>query len=178
MIFFRVFGVPAAQGSMRAINHKYTGRAILIHNKTQGLAAWRRRIADAAEKAREQKNGILEGPVQLVITFHLPKPSSRPKVLRTAKQREKWAYPRGRPDLSKLVRAAEDAVIGVLIRDDGQIVWHVNRKIYSDAPGAEVELRLLDGTEEDGSHGDGCSTQAARTAARAGAGEGAGGQRA
>lgn len=52
MIQFRVYGVPAAQGSMRAIVHKHTGRPILIHDKTKDLAAWRAMVAQAARAAR------------------------------------------------------------------------------------------------------------------------------
>lgn len=142
MIFFRVFGVPAPQGSMRAILHKHTGRAILIHNKTQGLAAWRSMIAQAAREARTG-NGLLDGPVAVTLRFHMPKPRTMPKQLRTVRQREKWAFPRSRPDLSKLVRAAEDALIGVLIRDDGQIARMIADKIYSDEPGAEITIAPL-----------------------------------
>lgn len=125
---------------MRAITHRTTGRAILIHNKTAGLAAWRGMIANAAREARKHENGMLDGPVAVTLRFHLPIPRSRPKVLRTDKQRAEWAFPSRRPDLSKLIRAAEDALIGVLIRDDSQIVRMITDKIYSDSPGAEITI--------------------------------------
>lgn len=178
MITFRVYGVPAAQGSMRAILHKHTQRPILIHNKTQGLAAWRSLISTAAGDARRREDGMLIGPVALTITFHLPKPASMPAQLRTEKQREKWTYPKSRPDLSKLVRAAEDALIGVLIQDDSQIVSMWARKVYSDTPGAEISLGTLVGSQEEDDDGDSRrGTQTAGVAARAGAGERARGQR-
>lgn len=140
-IAFRVYGLPVTQGSMRAITHRTTGRAILIHDKTPRLAAWRGAIVAAAREIR--RDGMIEGAVALTLRFHLPKPLSMPKKLRTEKQFAQWRYPARRPDLSKLARAAEDALLGVLIRDDGQIVRLVAEKLYSDEPGAELLVEQL-----------------------------------
>jgi len=55
----------------------------------------------------------LEGPVCISLTFYLPRPKSAPRRV---------VHPATRPDLSKLVRSVEDALTGIVYRDDAQIM--------------------------------------------------------
>jgi Holliday junction resolvase RusA-like endonuclease len=45
-----------------------------------------------------------------------------------------------KPDVLKLARAVEDALTGILYRDDAQIVTEVLRKRYGDPPRVEIRL--------------------------------------
>ena len=47
------------------------------------------------------------------------------------------------PDTSKLNRAAEDAMSGIVYRDDAQIVHTDAWKLYGSPARAEIEVRLL-----------------------------------
>ncbi len=56
------------------------------------------------------------------------------------------ARPATRPDLTKLVRAVEDALTGVVWGDDGQVVEQANTKLYAtqdEAQGVTVTVRPL-----------------------------------
>lgn len=61
--------------------------------------------------ARQQWRGApLETPLSVSMMFMLPKP-----------KRPKHPYPAGRPDTSNLVKAVEDALNGVVWKDDALI---------------------------------------------------------
>jgi Holliday junction resolvase RusA-like endonuclease len=66
------------------------------------------------------------GPVSLALRFHIEGP-----------KRKKFPVPAVRPDLDNYVKAFKDAANGVLWKDDGQIVWLLAQKVYSDRAGIE-----------------------------------------
>ena len=83
-----------------------------------------------------------EGPVALFLTFYLPIPRSWSKKRRMAALAgEIW--PTGRPDLDNLAKAVIDAIIGVVIADDRQIVELSVAKFYGANPGVNITLRRL-----------------------------------
>ena len=71
--------------------------------------------------------------------FYFAKPPSVPK------KRKEMAV---KPDLSKLIRATEDAFIGLLYADDAQIVETIARKHYGTPERVEVCVRTVDGELE------------------------------
>jgi len=75
-------------------------------------------------------------PVSMTLDFYFAKPPSVPK-----KRREMSV----KPDLSKLIRATEDAFIGLLYADDAQIVEISSRKHYGTPERVEVCVRTVDG---------------------------------
>ena len=148
MIELRVLGSPAPQGSKRFIGlSKKTGRGIMIESSKR-VKPWRESVRWAATyemtrlKMMAQPNSIV-GPVDLEITFTLPKPKSAPKRTVT--------YPSKYPDLSKLVRSTEDSLSEVGIwEDDARIVRCVSMKFYPgqhpdalDVPGAVIRIRPI-----------------------------------
>jgi Holliday junction resolvase RusA-like endonuclease len=143
-LVFDVAGTPVPQGSAKAFNRKGGGPPIVTHD-AKGLHAWRNDIAKAARDAKAGDTTLLMGPVGLRITFRLTRPAShygtRGNLLPSAP-----AYPMTRPDLDKLVRAAKDAMKGVVYRDDGQVCWMLPEKVYAELghqPGAHIEVGLL-----------------------------------
>lgn len=119
MIAFDVYGEPAPQGSKR---HVGNGRMIESSAKVK---PWRQDVVAAAREAMAGPNGwaALDGPLCIEMTFTLRKPASAPK--------KRTTYPDRKPDLSKLVRSTEDALVTAgLIADDARIVFMEARKVY------------------------------------------------
>lgn len=124
VIGFEVRGLPITEGSTRTWMVK--GKAITAHGP-KGLGAWRRAVADVAQ--RHAPPEPWEGPVGVRLLFTLPRPKSAPKRKRT--------WPAKRPDLDKLVRAVLDALTYVIFADDGQVV-HIDAGKDYGAPGVTV----------------------------------------
>lgn len=129
---FRVYGDPRPQGSKRAFVVK--GRAVLTEASGENLKTWRGQVAVAAREARP--DAPIEGPVRVAMRFFMRRP-----------QKPKHGRPAGRPDLSKLARAVEDEMTGVVFRDDSQaVVLDLSKEYESDGqpPGVAVEVEALD----------------------------------
>ena len=131
-VAFVVRGTPAPQGSKR---HVGGGRMVESSAK---VAPWRADVRAAAEDAM---NGHLpfDGPLEMVVTFTLPKPKT-----------VKRDYPHVRPDLDKLIRSTKDALTSAgVYGDDGQVVELTARKVYGIIPGASIIVRTFHPTAED-----------------------------
>lgn len=133
-VSFFVPGIPATQGSKRAFNRKDGGTPIVVES-CKGNKDWR---GDVKRFAVDAYNGPpIKGPVHLSITFQLPRPKSHfgKRGLRPGAPMNHTI----KPDLTKMLRAVEDALKGILWADDCQVVKQVVGKVYtSDRPGAQV----------------------------------------
>lgn len=105
MISFFVPGAPAPQGSKRHVGH---GRMI---ESSKALGPWRERVALAAHP---HADGLIGGAVAIRLDFVMPRPKSTPK--RSTPPAVK------KPDIDKLSRAILDAITGILIADDSQVI--------------------------------------------------------
>jgi Holliday junction resolvase RusA-like endonuclease len=139
-----VVGVPITQGSKYA--RVVRGRAIMTEgfgDKPRALKEWRSSIA-AAARVWMESNGMpapIEGPVILSATFYLPRPKSAPKRV---------IFPATKPDLSKCLRAIEDALSKIAYTDDARIVdFSPVRKRFAIASPPRVEIELRHATEAD-----------------------------
>jgi len=126
---FEVLGVAATQGSFIPGVTK-DGRPFLRQDNSRTMP-WRQELAAMAQRAIAESDEAwpASGPVELRVTFVLPRPVGhygkrglRPKAPR---------FPATRPDLSKLVRALEDALTGIAYEDDSRIVTHRIEKVYA-----------------------------------------------
>ena len=128
-----VYGSPVAQG-----NHR-TSQTGVIYETTKGHRPWRDSVGWAAREA----GGRVAGPVQVSMSFTLPKPASAPK--------RRVTYPDRKPDLSKLVRAVEDALTDAGVwEDDARVIKCVSRKVFPgespfalDRPGCVIEIEAV-----------------------------------
>lgn len=132
---FDVEGVPVQQGSKHLLPTARGPR--LVEEQDRGarrgrLKRWRATVAWSARAAYH--GAPAAGALELEATFRLPRP-------RTVTR----ARPAVKPDLSKLVRALEDAMTGIVWGDDAQVVRYGSvEKVYADehqGPGVRVVVR-------------------------------------
>lgn len=117
-------GTPVGQGRL-----SHVGNGRVIHSNAKHLLPWREAVVwhTRQEMSAAGVDEPLEGPLALTASFVLPRPKSAPKA--------RWA-PHGRPDLSHLLRALEDALTqSGLIVDDAQFVDEHPVKVYGPLPG-------------------------------------------
>jgi len=142
-IQFWVPGIPATAGSKTAFPYKdkKTGKiriAMAPANKRQ--KPW---MADVKAFAVEAYKGDpVKGAVGLYIDFYLPRPKSHYGTGKKIDRLKDSApgRPITTPDLTKLTRALEDALKGIIWRDDSQVVSQYIEKHYSNKPGAQVTI--------------------------------------
>ncbi len=140
---FFVPGVPSPGGSKKSFHHAKTGKIITMDD-AKNNRGWKERVSAFADA-----NGLgvpLSGPLLLDVTFTLPRPRGH---YGTGKHRErlKPSAPRHhetRPDTTKLLRACEDALKGIIYADDSQIVIQTAMKVYGNVPGVRVRVRRLE----------------------------------
>jgi Holliday junction resolvase RusA-like endonuclease len=156
-----VRGRPAPQGSKRAVpvfEGKGESRQWKANRQIEmspHVHTWRGDVKKAAEDVIEATGHVrFEGPViyRMVFTVNRPKSVSRRRRLR----------PSTMPDMSKLLRATEDALTAAGVwRDDAQVVDCTRlAKVFVgedpealDVPGARIWIEEITEGGEDGSTG-------------------------
>jgi Holliday junction resolvase RusA-like endonuclease len=133
---------PAPQGSKRAINVRgfaqlVDGSSDVGKKKTRvfrnALAAEAKRVIESSGKGMPYFGKHV--PVVLEATFCFKRPKSCPKSRQ---------FPVVKPDRDKLLRAAQDALSGILYHDDAQVVGGDPRKLYADFEGVIIHATTLD----------------------------------
>lgn len=142
-IVFFVEGKPQPAGSKRAFVIKNTGRAIVTDANPKSRD-WKIDVQHAASIFRDDMEGnLFQGPILLALYFFLERPKGHygsgknAGVVKAAAPR----YPTGKPDVLKLARGVEDALTGMIWRDDAQIVAERLFKRYA-APGEQIGVRV------------------------------------
>jgi len=139
-ISFFVAGIPAPGGSKKAFVGP-TGKIVVLDDAKYNKP-WRERVALAAREA--YRGAPLGGPLAVRMEFFVLRPKShfntKGEVRRSAPK-----YPATRPDVLKLARSTEDALTGILWRDDAQTVDLCIDKCYCDSTGVLVKVMELEG---------------------------------
>ncbi len=140
----RVVGLPKPGGSKRAFINRKTGRPIITEDCKRSKI-WRQEVQDAWHRARE-KGKVPERPfdglLSVEVIFFLPRPKSHFRtgkysgILRDSAPK----YPMTKPDLTKLWRSTEDALTGLLWKDDAQIIVQCLYKCYGRPVGACIRV--------------------------------------
>lgn len=121
VFYIEVPGVPGPQGSKR---HVGGGRMVESSKKVK---PWRTAVMTVAKASIPADWEALDGPLYAEIGFHLPRPKSAPKTVDIPAIRY--------PDVSKLVRATEDALTQAGVwSDDARLVRELSTKRYSVGP--------------------------------------------
>lgn len=141
---FFVPGVPATAGSKKAFVNRKTGKPQIVDDCKNG-PSWRESVRVAAFGRLNPLGGhpIIDEPVELNVVFFFVRPKGHyRKSERFDGQLKATApnWPTKPPDVTKLLRAIEDALTGVVWRDDASVVVQAARKVYADRPGAFVTI--------------------------------------
>ena len=134
-VAFTVYGIAQPAGSKTAGKSK-SGK-LFVRDSAKGSAPWKRQVAQAAGEAMNGA-GLLEGGLSLTVRFYVPRPKAHfgARGLRPSAP----DYPTVRPDITKLLRAVEDACTGVVWRDDAQVVAQHAYKQYGATACADVRV--------------------------------------
>lgn len=136
-ITITVHGLPAPQGSKR-----HVGRGVMVESSKK-VKPWRQDVKHAALTIVEALDDwtVLDGPLAVAMTFTFDRPKGHYRTGRNAHLLRDSAptRPAGMPDLSKLVRSTEDALTGVVWKDDARVVEYVRLgKWYAGTTSADV----------------------------------------
>ena len=134
-ITFFVPGIPRPGGSKRGFFNAKLKRVIITEDNKRSKD-WRASVAQAASEAVEQ---ALDGPLRARFEFVMPRPRGHYGKRGTLKSNAPL-YHHIRPDATKLVRSTEDALKGIIWRDDSQIVTQHATKRYGEQPGALITV--------------------------------------
>lgn len=127
-------GIARPGGSKTAYRNKYTGKVVIVpaSKKTKPWMDTVRWIADIECK----RMCLWTEPLLLTLVFYRPRPKGHFGTGRNASRLKDSApaYPTTMPDLTKLIRATEDGLTGVIWKDDSQVVAQQTFKLYADEP--------------------------------------------
>ena len=141
-IKFTAFGAAKPAGSKRAFAFKGKDGRIraTVVDACRDTKSWQHVIATAAREAYAGE--LLTRAVNLAVLFYFP----RPKGHYNAKGMLRPAAPAfhvKRPDATKLLRAVEDSLTGIVWRDDAQVVQQLAGKVYGEPARCEVTITEL-----------------------------------
>lgn len=132
-----VYGEAQPAGSKKGFVNKRDGRVIIVDANSKS-GDWKKVVAQAA--GEQWRGGLMDGPIRLTMVQYRPRPSNHYGTGRNAGVRKDSApyFPITRPDVLKIARGIEDALTGVLYRDDSQIVDEHLMKRYGEPARVEV----------------------------------------
>lgn len=138
---FTVYGHALPGGSKRPLRAggKKDGKIILVDNNPK-TRDWRIEIKIVAAELMKGRD-LFAGPLSLDVTFYRPRPKGHYGAHGVKKSAPK--YPITRPDRTKLLRPLEDALTGVLWRDDSQIVDGNTKKRYGEPARVEIKVSVV-----------------------------------
>lgn len=141
LLAFRVLGEAKTAGSKKAFKHPHTDRIIVTDDAGKKGKQWRQDVKFAGRSAIMDR-ALLTGPLRLEVDFYRVRPAGHFGTGRNAGVLKASAepYPAKRPDVLKLARAVEDALTGIIWRDDAQIVEESLRKLYGEP--AHIMVRV------------------------------------
>lgn len=103
---------------------------------------WKEEVKKAAKKCWPCPGRLFEGALKIRCRFILKRPKSHYRSGKYSHLLKDTAprYPTVKPDATKLLRPLEDALTGVVYRDDALIVTQLIKKRYGKKPGAFVTV--------------------------------------
>lgn len=144
MLSFTVHGQPATAGSKRGF-YNAKARRVIITDDSAKSRPWKAQVADKAAEAMAGED-LLQGPLAAAFAFYVPRPKGHfgAKGVRASAP----PFPAVKPDVLKLARAVEDALTGIVWRDDAQIVQETIAKRYGEPARCEITVTAMNPTAE------------------------------
>lgn len=129
-IEFFVEGFPKPAGSKNAF---FRNNKIVVFDASNNKH-WKRTVAWVARKTMLENNikDLFACPIYMELTFYIKPPKNKPDLINK--------FHCSKPDLTKLIRCVEDAMIGVVYIDDRFIVKQTCKKLYSNKAGVKVRI--------------------------------------
>lgn len=148
---FTVYGKPEPAGSKRAFALRKGGvptGKVAVTDDNPKSRGWKAEVADvAAATMAGSATPLVLDACGLALTFYMARPKGHYGTGRNADRLKDSApaYPVVKPDATKLVRGVEDAMSGIVWRDDAQVVEQFVSKQYADdcLPGVRVIVWTL-----------------------------------
>ena len=139
LIFF-VAGVPKPAGSKRGFYISNIKR-VVITDANPNSADWKTDVKHEAQ--RNYSAELWDGPIFLKLTFNIVRPKSHYRSGKNSHLLKDSAplFPTSKPDALKLARGVEDALTGVVWKDDSLIVDEHLHKRFAYKPGCKIEVR-------------------------------------
>lgn len=144
VVRFTVYGTASPAGSKTSGVKKDGGR--FVRDSNPASAAWKGEVKAVAGKLMERADGgMLLGPLTMSLEFYRARPGNHYKSdgKTLSKKGEETPYPISRPDSTKLTRGVEDAMTGIVYRDDSQIVQQIIKKWWGTPARVEVTLSVI-----------------------------------
>lgn len=135
-ISFIVYGTPVAQA--RTKNHVVNGFVVKFDPKKS--ADYKNYVRQEALKVKPEIP--IEDAVVLTVIAHMPIPGSMSKKKRALAIIGE-IRPTKKPDVKNIFTGVEDALKGIIWRDDSLVVRAVMEKWYSEIPRVEVIVKEL-----------------------------------
>ena len=145
MIEFTVYGTPAPAGSKRAFAIKGRPGRFAVTDDSKRSRPWKTQVAQQAGEIMQGRQ-LLDGPLDLTLTFYVRRPKGHFGARGNVKPSAP-VYPAVKPDVLKLARGVEDALSGVVYRDDAQIVTEILMKRYGEPERVEISVREQQGAQ-------------------------------
>ena len=133
---FEVPGSPIGQGRPKFSTINGHAKAY-DPEKSRNYKAYIRMLATQAMK--DSGFTMIEGPCCLSINAYFEVPKSKSKKFREAAL-SGLERPTKKPDLSNIIKGIEDALNGLVYKDDSSIVSLKIQKYYSEFPRVELEI--------------------------------------
>ena len=136
---FFVDGVAKPAGSKRGFFIQKLKRVVIV-DANPNSKDWKTDVKYTAKQAYAGE--IVTCPLAVKFTFFIVRPNSH---YRTGKNKHLLRdaapkFPASKPDVLKLARGVEDAITGIVWKDDAQIVSERIFKRYAAAPGVQIEI--------------------------------------
>lgn len=138
MIEFAILGEPVAQGRPRAGKTRRGKTVLYDPKKSRDFKTYVKLSA-----SQHAPKNPLQGPIHLEVSIFRPIPKSFSKK-KTAKAEARLLRPTTKPDSSNYVKLIEDALNGVIWKDDSQIVSLVVHKFYSQKPRVNIRVNEIE----------------------------------
>lgn len=137
-IAFQVYGEPVAQGRPRAGKNKTTGDVVMYDPAKS--KNYKNYVAFIASQHRPKF--LIESAITLSVKVYRPIPASWSKADKE-NARSGIKRPTSKPDLSNYIKGVEDAIEGILLKNDSQVVdYGDSGKWYSENPRIEVGVTV------------------------------------
>lgn len=142
MIEFFVPGIPATAGSKTGFYNPKLKR-VLMSPASKKTKPW---MAVVSAYAKEAYSGpLLTGAVKMTLAFALLRPKAHYKSNGDLNPKKARKCPIVKPDGGKMQRAVEDALTGIIWRDDSQVAVWIGSKVYVERdPGVLVSIEEIE----------------------------------